>query len=133
MKYFTFKELIRSTTAELRGIDNTPSQQVIDNLRALVENVLDPLREAWGAPIHVNSGYRCAALNKAVGGVPTSQHILGEAADITVGTRAKNQRLYALLRQLDLPVDQAINEHDFRWIHVSYGPRHRRRYFAIRS
>ena len=133
MKYFTIKELTRSTTAQLRGIDNTPSQQVIDNLRALVENVLDPLREAWGAPIHVNSGYRCAALNKAVGGVPTSQHILGEAADITVGTRAKNQRLYALLRQLDLPVDQAINEHDFRWIHVSYGPRHRRRYFAIRS
>ena len=133
MKYFTIKELTRSTTAELRGIDNTPSQQVINNLTALVENVLDPLREAWGAPIHVNSGYRCAALNKAVGGVPTSQHILGEAADITVGTRAKNQRLYALLRQLDLPVDQAINEHDFRWIHVSYGPRHRRRYFAIRS
>jgi uncharacterized protein YcbK (DUF882 family) len=133
MKYFTIKELTRSTTAQLRGLDNTPSQQVIDNLRALVENVLDPLREAWGAPIHVNSGYRCAALNKAVGGVPTSQHILGEAADITVGTRAQNQRLYALLRQLDLPVDQAINEHDFRWIHVSYGPRHRRRYFAIRS
>lgn len=133
MKYFTIKELTRSTTAELRGIDNTPSQQVIDNLTALVENVLDPLREAWGAPIHVNSGYRCAALNKAVGGVPTSQHILGEAADITVGTRAQNQRLYALLRQLDLPVDQAINEHDFRWIHVSYGPRHRRRYFAIRG
>ncbi len=133
MKYFTIKELTRSTTAQLRGIDNTPSQQVINNLTALVENVLDPLREAWGAPIHVNSGYRCAALNKAVGGVPTSQHILGEAADITVGTRAKNQRLYALLRQLDLPVDQAINEHDFRWIHVSYGPRHRRRYFAIRS
>lgn len=133
MKYFTIKELTRSTTAELRGIDNTPSQQVIDNLTALVENVLDPLREAWCAPIHVNSGYRCAALNKAVGGVPTSQHILGEAADITVGTRAKNQRLYALLRQLNLPVDQAINEHDFRWIHVSYGPRHRRRYFAIRS
>ncbi len=133
MKYFTIKELTRSTTAQLRGIDNTPSQQVINKLTALVENVLDPLREAWGAPIHVNSGYRCAALNKAVGGVPTSQHILGEAADITVGTRAQNQRLYALLRQLDLPVDQAINEHDFRWIHVSYGPRHRRRYFAIRS
>ena len=65
MKYFTIKELTRSTTAQLRGIDNTPSQQVIDNLTALVENVLDPLREAWGAPIHVNSGYRCAALNKS--------------------------------------------------------------------
>ncbi len=132
MKFFTIAELSRSTTARLRGIDNTPSQQVIAKLTALVDNVLDPLREAWGAPIHVNSGYRCRELNKAVGGVPASQHILGEAADITAGSREKNQRLYKLLRQLDLPVDQAINEHDFRWLHVSYGPRHRRSYFAIR-
>ena len=70
MKYFTIEELTRSTTARQRGIDNTPSQQVIDNLTALVNNVLDPLRQAWGKPIHVNSGYRCPALNKAVGGVP---------------------------------------------------------------
>ena len=132
MKYFTIAELTHSTTAQLRGIDNTPSQQVINNLTALVDNVLDPLREAWGAPIHVNSGYRCPALNKAVGGVPASQHMAGEAADITAGSRAKNQRLYKLLRELNLPIDQAINEHDFSWIHVSYGPRHRRRYFAIR-
>lgn len=132
MKYFTIAELTRSTTAQLRGIDNTPSQQVIENLTALVENVLDPLREAWGAPIHVNSGYRCPALNKAVGGVPASQHMAGEAADITAGSQAQNQRLYQLLRQLNLPVDQAINEYDFRWLHVSYGPRYRRSYFAIR-
>ena len=132
MKYFTIKELTRSTTAQLRGIDNTPPQQVINNLTARVDNVLDLLREAWGAPIHVNSGYRCPALNKAVGGVPASQHLLGEAADITAGSKTKNQRLYVLLHQLNLPVDQAINEHDFSWIHVSYGPRHRRHYFAIR-
>ena len=132
MKYFTIAELTRSTTAQLRGIDNTPSQQVINNLTAFVDNVLDPLREAWGAPIHVNSGYRCPALNKAVGGAPASQHMLGEAADITAGSKVKNQCLYRLLRQLDLPVDQAINEHDFSWIHVSHGPRHRRCYFAIR-
>ncbi len=132
MKYFTINELTRSTTARLNGIDNTPSQQVINNLTALVDNVLDPLREAWGKPIHVNSGYRCPALNKAVGGVPASQHMLGEAADITAGSREANRQLYSLMRQLKLPVDQAINEYDFRWIHVSYGPRHRRHYFAIR-
>ena len=109
MKYFTIKELTRSTTARLRGIDNTPSQQVINNLTALVDNVLDPLREAWGMPIHVNSGYRCKALNEAVGGVPASQHMLGEAADITAGTSTLNRHLYALLRRLNLPVDQAIN------------------------
>ena len=132
MKYFTIKELTRSTTAALRGIDNTPSQQVIDNLTALVDNVLDPLREAWRKPIRVNSGYRCRALNKAVGGVPASQHMRGEAADITGGSPEDNRELYSLMRRLNLPVDQAINEHDFTWIHVSYGPRHRRHYFAIR-
>lgn len=132
MKHFTIEELTRSTTARLNGIDNTPSQQVINNLTALVDNVLDPLREAWGKPIHVNSGYRCQALNTAVGGVPASQHMLGEAADITAGSREANRQLYSLMRQLKLPVDQAINEYDFRWIHVSYGPRHRRHYFAIR-
>ena len=132
MKYFTIKELTRSTTATLRGIDNTPSQQVIDNLTALVDNVLDPLREAWGKPIRVNSGYRCRALNKAVGGVPANQHMRGEAADITGGSPEDNRELYSLMRRLNLPVDQAINEHDFTWIHVSYGPRHRRHYFAIR-
>ena len=132
MKYFTIEELTRSTTARLRGIDNTPSQQVINNLIALVDNVLDPLREAWGKPIHVNSGYRCRALNKAVGGVPASQHMRGEAADITAGGKEANRELYSLLRQLNLPVDQAINEKDFSWIHVSYGPRHCRRFFAIR-
>ena len=132
MKYFTIQELTRSTTAQLRGIDNTPSQQVIENLVALVDNVLDPLREAWGAPLRVNSGYRCRELNKAVGGVPASQHMLGQAADITAGDRRANRELYSLLRRLDLPVDQAINEHDFSWLHISYGPRHRRYYFAIR-
>lgn len=132
MKYFTIEELTRSTTARLRGIDNTPSQQVINNLIALVDNVLDPLREAWGKPLHVNSGYRCRALNKAVGGVPASQHMRGEAADITAGGKEANRELYSLLRQLNLPVDQAINEKDFSWIHVSYGPRHRRHFFAIR-
>ncbi len=132
MKYFTIQELTRSTTAQLRGIDNTPSQQVIENLVALVDNVLDPLREAWDAPLRVNSGYRCRELNKAVGGVPASQHMLGQAADITAGDRRANRELYSLLRRLDLPVDQAINEHDFSWLHISYGPRHRRHYFAIR-
>lgn len=132
MKHFTIQELTRSATATRKGIDNTPSQQVIDNLTALVDNVLDPLREAWGKPIHVNSGYRCPELNKAVGGVPASQHMKGEAADITAGNQKLNSQLYHLLMTLNLPVDQAINERDFRWIHVSYGPRHRRKYFAIR-
>ena len=132
MIHFTIHELTRSATADRKGIDNTPSKQVIENLTALVDNVLDPLREAWRRPIHVNSGYRCPELNRAVGGAPGSQHMKGEAADITAGSQALNQKLYILLRNLDLPVDQAINEHDFKWIHVSYGPKLRRHFFAIR-
>ncbi len=132
MKHFTLSELLRSGTASLRGIDNTPPAEAVAHLHLLVDNVLDPLREAWGKPIYVNSGYRCPLLNKEVGGSPTSQHMKGEAADITVGSRADNRRLYHLLMSLHLPVDQAINERDFSWIHVSYGPRHRRQYFAIR-
>ncbi|MBQ3959334.1 MAG: peptidase M15 [Muribaculaceae bacterium] len=132
MKHFTINELTRSATAQRLGIDNTPPAEALAHLEALVEHVLDPLREAWGGPIHVNSGYRCRALNKAVGGAAGSQHMRGEAADITVGSRLDNARLYRLLQQLDLPVDQAINERDFAWIHVSYGPRHRREYLALR-
>lgn len=132
MKHFTLHELTRSTTATLQGIDNTPPAEAVHRLELLVEHVLDPLREAWGKPIHVSSGYRCPALNKAVGGAPASQHMRGEAADISVGNPADNRRLYHLLHTLKLPVDQAINEYDFSWIHVSYGPRMRRQYFAIR-
>lgn len=94
MKYFTLHELTRSATAELRGINNTPSQEAVANLHLLVEHILDPLREAWGKPIKVNSGFRCPRLNKEVGGSPSSQHMKGEAADITVGNRADNRRLY---------------------------------------
>ena len=98
MKHFTIHELTRSATADRKGIDNTPSKQVIENLTALVDNVLDPLREAWGKPIHVNSGFRSPELNRAVGGVPGSQHMKGEAADITAGSQALNRKLYILLK-----------------------------------
>ena len=129
MKHFTTEELTRSATARRLGIDNTPTRQATANLKQLVANILDPLREAYGAPIYVNSGYRCPVLNRAVGGSASSQHLTGEAADITAGSKAGNRRLYELLR--NLPVDQAINEHDFAWLHVSYGPRHRRSFFAL--
>ena len=134
MKYFSIDELCKSATAKRLKIDNTPSESVKANLTALVKNVLDPLREAWKAPIIVGSGYRCEKLNKAVGGVPNSQHKVGQAADIhTVSDKpSDNKRLYELIRKLNLPVDQCINEYGYNWIHVSYSPRHRRQYFAIK-
>jgi len=128
MKYFTMRELTASATAKRRGIDNTPGTAEVENLVALVEKVLDPLREKFGAPIIVSSGYRCDRLNKAVGGVPSSQHRLGQAADIrTVSDKpSENKKLFDLIRTMGLPFDQLIDEYGYNWIHVSYGPRHRR-------
>lgn len=119
MKYFTIEEMIKSSTATAKRIDNTPNQTVIDSLTKLIEAVLDPLREWYGKPIKVNSGYRCEALNEAVGGSDTSQHRLGEAADITVGTKKGNKKLFEYIKD-NLPFDQLINESNFSWVHVSY-------------
>ena len=120
MRHFTIQELTRSATARRLCIDNTPPASAVTALHELVDQVLDPLREAWGGPIRVNSGYRCPELNQAVGGTPGSQHQRGEAADITVGSRSANRRLLTLIKRLDLPVDQCIDEKGCRWIHVSH-------------
>ena len=109
----------RSNTATAKGIDNTPDQTITDNLTKLIEAVLDPLREWYGKPITVNSGYRCEALNKAIGGAKSSQHMLGEAADITVGSKEENEKLFNYIKD-NLEFDQLINESDFSWVHVSY-------------
>ena len=82
MTYFTINELIASDTARVKGIDNSPTTWVRANLVALIETLLDPLREAWKSPIRVTSGYRCGVLNRAVGGSSTSAHLYGCAADI---------------------------------------------------
>ncbi len=119
MKYFTIEEMIKSSTATAKRIDNTPNQTVIDSLTKLIEAVLDPLREWYGKPIKVNSGYRCEALNKAIGGAKSSQHMLGEAADITVGSKEENEKLFDYIKD-NLEFDQLINESDFSWVHVSY-------------
>lgn len=120
MKYFTIKELCKSSTATQKGIDNTPNSEIVINLEQLVDNVLDPLREKYGSPIKVNSGYRCEKLNKAVGGSPTSQHRYGLAADITTGSKLGNKKLFILAQQMNLPFDQLIDEKTYSWIHISF-------------
>ena len=119
MKYFTIEEMTKSSTATAKGIDNTPSDEGVLKLQKLIEAVLDPLREWYGKPIKVNSGYRCEALNKAIGGAKSSQHMLGEAADITVGSKEENEKLFDYIKD-NLEFDQLINESDFSWVHVSY-------------
>ena len=134
MKYFTIEELTKSATASRRGIDNTPDESVKKNLIRLVNNILDPLREAWGAPIIVTSGYRCGRLNKAVGGAAKSQHMYGQAADIrTVSDKpSDNKKLFDLIRELKLPYDQLIDEYNYNWVHVSYSSRNRRQILHIK-
>lgn len=119
MKHFTIEEMTESSTAKAKDIDNTPSQEILAKLQKLIEAILDPLMEWYGKPIRVNSGYRCEALNEAIGGSKTSQHCLGEAADITAGSKEENKKLFEYIKD-NLPFDQLINESDFSWIHVSY-------------
>lgn len=105
-KDFSYREFERSEVADAKHICNViTSFEVRDSILALTENVLQPLRDAWGKPLKVNSGYRCKALNAAVGGVPTSQHVKGEAADIAAGDPVKLARLAV---KLGLPFDQMI-------------------------
>lgn len=121
-KYFTVAEMMRSDTAARKGIDNKIPKEYLDNVLQLIEKVLDPLREKYGKPIIVTSGYRCPALNKAVGGSPTSDHMRGCAADIhgTPSTKAENKRLFYMIQSLGLDFDQLIDEKGFSWVHVSY-------------
>lgn len=124
MKHFTIAEFVHSETADRKGIDNRLPKELLPNVRALVDKVLDPLREAYGKSILVTSGYRCPVLNKAVGGSATSQHMSGQAADITAGSRKENKRLFYLVQELGLDFDQLIwekgNSTGPDWVHVSY-------------
>ena len=122
MKYFSFQEFERSETATRYAIDNSMSETAKANVAVLVDRVLDPLREAWGRPIYVNSGYRCAELNKAVGGSKTSHHMRGMAADIRTGNYVDNAKLFQLIQTLKLPFTQLIDESNFAWVHVSLDP-----------
>lgn len=125
-KYFTLQELCMSSTASSRGINNTPPPRAEERLHRLIDKLLDPARELWGKPIAVNSGYRCPLLNKTVGGTASSQHLLGEAADITTGNSGDNRKLFDLLCKSDLDFDQLIDEKGYRWLHVSFSDRNRR-------
>lgn len=119
MKYFTIKELTKSATAVAKKLDNTPTKEAEANLITLVDKVLDPLREIYGKPITVTSGYRSPEVNRSVNGATSSQHALGEAADISVGSKEENKKLFDIIKE-QLPFDQLINEYDYSWVHVSY-------------
>ena len=134
-KNFTFEELFRSSTAKALGIDNTPNATIAKRLEDVVINVLQPLRDLWGQPIIISSGYRCNTLNAAVGGSPSSQHMLGEAVDIRTksDSRDDNMALLKCFLRSGIPYDQTIAENvDSKgrpdWIHISFTTRRANRH-----
>ena len=123
-KNFYLSEFITSQTAERLGIDNTPSDIIIANLTSLAKTVLQPLRDHYGCPVVISSGYRCPKLNKAIGGAVSSQHMKGEAVDIKV-PGVSNYDLANYIKD-NLNYDQVILEFytlskpDSGLVHVSY-------------
>lgn len=125
-KNFTLSEFTASKTARKYNIDNTPTVTIVMKLQQLVIHCLQPLRDALGVPVKINSGYRSAAVNSHpdVRGVPTSQHLVGEAADIRVESDELGNKMFAWLRN-NVEFDQLIKEHLSKdskvwWIHISY-------------
>lgn len=113
---FSYREFEHSTTADHYGILNViNTTEVRDSVKALVDEVLQPLRDAWGKPLAINSGYRSEELNRVIGGSPTSQHLRGEAADVACDTPLD---LAKLVTELKLPFDQMILYPNF--VHISH-------------
>ena len=126
-QYFKLEEFEFSDTAKAKGINNSIPKDLIPNLVRLHDNVLYPLRKLVGCPVRITSGYRCAELNKAVGGANNSGHLYGQAADIQV-TGQSNTAVFNWIRK-NCEFDQLILEQvgGTQWVHVSYNFDHNRK------
>ena len=118
-KNITLKEATFSNTAIARKIDNTPDAETLERMKLVAEKCFQPVREWYGKPIKINSFYRSPKLNKAIGGASKSQHLKGEAIDLTAGSVSENKKLYDWMSN-NLVFDQLINEYNYKWIHVSF-------------
>jgi uncharacterized protein YcbK (DUF882 family) len=125
-KNFSLAEFTKSETATRKGLDNTPTPEVITNLQKLVDNIIQPIREAIGKPININSGYRAPEVNASVGGSKTSDHCKGQAADIEINGMANGDLAQYIVDNYKFT--QVILEFytagvpDSGWVHVSYDP-----------
>jgi zinc D-Ala-D-Ala carboxypeptidase len=123
-KHLLLAEVTRSETAKRKGISNMPTPEHLENFKLLAEKVFEPIREHFGVPIHISSGYRSKALNTAIGGSLTSQHCSGEAIDIDMdGTSITNAQIFNYIKD-NLVFDQMIwefgTDKNPDWVHVSY-------------
>lgn len=120
--HFELDEFIRSSVAKRKNIENFPSFEAVENLNELVETILEPLRVAYGMPITISSGYRCEKLNKAVGGVASSVHMKGLAADLQVGGSFQKFVDFAVewMKKNRIRFDQLLIEKSgtTRWLHI---------------
>jgi len=123
-KNLSLAEVLRSESAKRNGISNTPTKEHLDNLVSIALNVFQPIRDHFLVPIHISSGYRSVALNKAVGGSNTSQHSKGQALDIDMdGTKITNKQIFDFIKD-NIEFDQLIwefgTDKNPDWVHVSY-------------
>ena len=138
-KHLSLAEVTRSESAKRRGISNMPTPAHIENFKLLAENVFEPIRKHFGKPIHISSGYRSDALNKAIGGSKTSQHCTGEAIDIDMDGSANgitNKMVFDYIKD-NLNFDQLIWEFGTAsnpdWVHVSYESTGKQRKQVLRA
>jgi hypothetical protein len=140
--HLSLSEVTRSETAKRRGISNTPTAEHLENFKKLAENIFEPIREHFGVPIHVSSGYRSKELNSAIGGSLSSQHCQGEAIDIDMddsGSGVTNADVYNFIKD-NLEFDQLIwefgTDKNPDWVHVSYeskGKQRKQKLKAVRT
>jgi hypothetical protein len=125
--YVSLAEVTKSDTATRRGISNEPTPEHLENLKTICTEVFDKVREHFGVPIYISSGYRSAALNKAIGGSKNSDHNLGRALDLDQDNRGNgitNMEVFEFIKD-NLEFDQLIGEFqradgNFEWVHVGY-------------
>ena len=132
-KSFTLNELTKSQEATRLGIDNTPNEEQILNLKLLCDNILQPIRDYYGMPVSVSSGYRSAALCEAIGSSSSSQHTKGQAADFEIFSVPNRELAEFIVKNLNY--DQCIlefwneNEPNSGWVHCSYNSSGNRKQF----
>lgn len=118
-KHISLNEAIESPTALRMGIKNMPNELELEAMKYVAENLFEPIRKWYKKPIKINSFFRCIALNKAVKGSASSQHVKGEAIDISAGNKIENKKIFDYIISSGLDFDQCINEYDFTWVHIS--------------
>lgn len=122
-EHITYDEATISPTGLRLGIENIPTPEDLERMKAVANACFEPLRSWYGKPIKVNSFYRCPILNKAVGGAPTSQHANGEAIDMSAGSKEENKKIFEWCKA-NLIFDQLIYEYGDEtgpaWVHISF-------------